>query len=168
MNSDHEREGGSAEGDDNWKKYPEAYRTPPVEPEEAAGSSINLEETYSVVKERVWYLGDAALKSVAEVLVGFGISPTVLGYSEEELFEEYEDEGGAQLPIQKDEVVANTSFSRQSQENMMSRRRAEDGSGGEEAQATDAALDEVRPQISGNWGSSDSLAGDAGEDKKDK
>ncbi|GJP85919.1 hypothetical protein CLOP_g16011 [Closterium sp. NIES-67] len=146
-------------------KYPDIYSNePPADDQDALGASaISLEGTVQVVKENMWYIGDAALKSVAEVLYGFGISPTILGYTEEELLEEDDEEDYDMAPaaIQRDEVVAKTSFSMRSEENMQ-RRKAE-----EPAAPVDEAEEIYMDQGNDGWGGVEDYA-EFGEDKKDK
>jgi len=151
----------SEPGREEWagEKHPDYMRdTEPVPPEEG----VSLEDTMAVVKEKMWSLGDAALKGVAEVLVGFGISPTILGYTEEELFEEEELAEGQQQ-IQKDKVVAKTSYARRSEESM-NRRRAEDVAEEEEPQPKDSPS-----AAGGGWRlGADLIDDEVGEYKKDK
>lgn len=151
--------------EDDWKeRYPDMYRDSEPPPNAESGGGVSLEGTLAVVKERVWSLGDAALKSVAEVLVGFGISPTILGYSEEDLLEDEEIEGVG-IRIEKDEVLSKSSFSMRSEENI-SRRRADEAS----QQLPDADEEEevFARQEDRSWrGSSDDLSSE-GEYKKDK
>ncbi|GBG85632.1 hypothetical protein CBR_g40360 [Chara braunii] len=42
---------------------------------------MSLEETIRDVRERVWSIGDAAMRGIAEVLIEFGLSPEIVGYS---------------------------------------------------------------------------------------
>ncbi|CAI5972177.1 unnamed protein product [Closterium sp. NIES-64] len=146
-------------------KYPDIYSNePPADDQGDLGASaISLEGTVQVVKENMWYIGDAALKSVAEVLYGFGISPTILGYTEEELLEEEEEEEYdiAQPAVQRDEVVAKTSFSMRSEENMQ-RRKTE-----EPAPPADEAEEVYMDQVNDGWGGEEDYI-EFVEDKKDK
>jgi len=150
---------------EEWhEKHPDYLHE--AEPPSANENSVSLEDTLTVVKEKVWSLGDAALKGVAEVLVGFGISPTILGYTEEELFED-EDGEESQPKIRKDEVVSKTSFLRRSEESM-NRRRSEDPTvlaapvAGEEEEAVERS-----PSV-GRRSAPELTEGDFPEDKKDK
>ncbi|CAI5509920.1 unnamed protein product [Closterium sp. Naga37s-1] len=146
-------------------KYPDIYSNEPPADDQAdlGASAISLEGTVQVVKENMWYIGDAALKSVAEVLYGFGISPTILGYTEEELLEEDEEEEYdiAQLAVQRDEVVAKTSFAMRSEENMQ-RRKTE-----EPAPPVDEAEEVYMDQGNDGWGGEEDYI-EFVEDKKDK
>eukprot|EP00475_Leptophrys_vorax_P010554 TRINITY_DN17127_c0_g1_i1.p1 TRINITY_DN17127_c0_g1~~TRINITY_DN17127_c0_g1_i1.p1 ORF type:complete len:168 (-),score=34.15 TRINITY_DN17127_c0_g1_i1:378-881(-) len=152
----------SREGGSEWsEKYPDIYSSEPPTDDSQEQSNISLEGTVQVVKENMWYIGDAALKSVAEVLYGFGISPTVLGYSEEELLEEDEDEYDMAAPaVQRDEVVAKTSFAMRSEENMQRRKS-------EEPPPPPPEEDAYLEQGNDGWGGEEDF-GDFGEDKKDK
>eukprot|EP00246_Nothoceros_aenigmaticus_P003920 TRINITY_DN15155_c0_g1_i1.p1 TRINITY_DN15155_c0_g1~~TRINITY_DN15155_c0_g1_i1.p1 ORF type:complete len:175 (-),score=39.04 TRINITY_DN15155_c0_g1_i1:323-847(-) len=76
----------------------------------------SLEETVSIVKGRVWSFRDV-LKGVAEALVGYGLSPSVVGYSTVPIHEEgyigQTDEGEAALQsVTKEERQHSSSASR--------------------------------------------------------
>lgn len=160
--------GDNNEGDD-WKE--QLLRSAPPQ-DDADDSSMSLEGTMNVVRDGMWSLGDAALKSVAEVLVGFGISPTVLGYTEEDLLEEEGEPSDGPLPIQKDEVVAKTSFSLRSEENMNRRKQEEIVQAPEfnpveeESEGEDDVVTDIAAAV---WGTAEELLGDGfGDEKKDK
>eukprot|EP00270_Netrium_digitus_P019361 TRINITY_DN7627_c0_g1_i2.p1 TRINITY_DN7627_c0_g1~~TRINITY_DN7627_c0_g1_i2.p1 ORF type:complete len:166 (+),score=56.43 TRINITY_DN7627_c0_g1_i2:172-669(+) len=159
-------EGDHGQPEEDWKqRYLDPYDKEP--PSDASGGrTVTLEETMTVVKEKMWTFGDAALKGVAEVLVGFGISPTVLGYSEEDLMEDEELED-ARMRIEKDKVLTNSSFARRSEENM-SRRRAEEEVIVEENPDAYIPDDRRFGMSPGAWRGSNENFLDAGEDKKDK
>eukprot|EP00850_Spirogloea_muscicola_P012593 SM000082S22835 [mRNA] locus=s82:244661:246668:+ [translate_table: standard] len=125
----------------------------------STGSATSIDETLTAIKEKMWNYGDAALKGVAEVLVGFGISPTILGYSEEDIFMDGEGEEGVPR-LKKDRVLSTSSYSRRSEEHVKNRRMKDD----EEQEEEEAPLeDEVRPAPT--WEESFEAFGD---DKKDK
>eukprot|EP00850_Spirogloea_muscicola_P004018 SM000017S02758 [mRNA] locus=s17:119984:122076:+ [translate_table: standard] len=125
--------------------------------ERRPGTSID--ETLTAIKEKMWNYGDAALKGVAEVLVGFGISPTILGYSEEDIFMDGEGEEGVPR-LKKDRVLSTSSYSRRSEEHVKNRRMKDDEEQEDEAEPLE---DEVRPAPT--WEESFEAFGD---DKKDK
>eukprot|EP00850_Spirogloea_muscicola_P009923 SM000057S18353 [mRNA] locus=s57:163273:165283:- [translate_table: standard] len=147
--------------------YPDIYTSEPPDNHgkfsilvsDSGRSATSIDETLTAIKEKMWNYGDAALKGVAEVLVGFGISPTILGYSEEDIFMDGEGEEGVPR-LKKDRVLSTSSFSRRSEEHVKNRRMKDD----EEQEEEEAPLeDEVRPAPT--WEESFEAFGD---DKKDK
>jgi hypothetical protein len=130
--------------------------------DQGVSAAMNIEAALNQVKDQVVTLADSALKSIAEALAGIGISPTVLGYSEEDFM--YSEEGeSSQRRVHRDQVIQKTSFARRSEVNM-SRRKAEDEAPG--------SGDEVEPAVpeegqGASWQGA-AAADDTYEDKKDK
>eukprot|EP00897_Mesotaenium_endlicherianum_P005851 jgi/Mesen1/5294/ME000264S04322 len=167
----------SGGGDEDWRENlmgPTTSEPPESSESGPLGQSPTLEKTLNVVKEQMWSFGD-------EVLVGFGISPTILGYSEEELLEDEEGPEAARVRIQKDEVLSKSSFARRSEGNMNRRGRTDEASGSQAPEGGEEEDDKFSPTFdaeeearalgaSSSWrGSSDELdAGESGWDKKDK
>ena len=92
-----------------------------------------LEETLETVKERVWSFTDA-LKGVADILVGCGFNPSILGYSSVSLHEDgyikeqSEDELALQRVGRNELLCRNSGSGRLLTETMHHRRSSEQAS----------------------------------------
>jgi hypothetical protein len=87
------------QGEEDWHR---SYTSEPPPDTEADFLTetlpASLEETIAVVKDKVWKFSDVAWKGMAEVLFGFGISPSILGYSS------VPGQEGSELAPQRDEA----------------------------------------------------------------
>ncbi|KAG6556875.1 hypothetical protein Mapa_001454 [Marchantia paleacea] len=91
-----------------------------------------LDETIAIVKDKVWSFR-AALKGMAEALVNFGLSPTVVGYSTVPLGENdclaERDEGEEALrQVIDEEILARSPFTGLSEDGVHQRRLNEESS----------------------------------------
>eukprot|EP00245_Coleochaete_scutata_P007489 TRINITY_DN22910_c0_g1_i1.p1 TRINITY_DN22910_c0_g1~~TRINITY_DN22910_c0_g1_i1.p1 ORF type:complete len:184 (-),score=58.88 TRINITY_DN22910_c0_g1_i1:858-1409(-) len=129
---------------------------------------INIEAALNQVKEQVTSFADSALKSLAEALAGIGISPTILGYGEEDFM--FDDEAEAsQRRVQRDQVLQKSSYARRSEGDLSRRRAEEEGtSGNDEEDASGNAPAAFEDKQSGSWQNLSGGEEPFYEDKKDK
>eukprot|EP00244_Chara_vulgaris_P002192 TRINITY_DN1373_c0_g1_i1.p1 TRINITY_DN1373_c0_g1~~TRINITY_DN1373_c0_g1_i1.p1 ORF type:complete len:180 (+),score=41.02 TRINITY_DN1373_c0_g1_i1:317-856(+) len=145
---------------------------------EFATGGVNLEETIREVKESVWSFGDATMRGIAELLMGFGFSPEVVGYTEEDFIDEKYDEGRSARTGNKDAVVASSSYAQRTMTSTHHRRTEEvsslkrtmldDVSEGDAHDSMRQDFDDRRGIIGSGGQGSDDEEIEYGEDKKDK
>ncbi|KAJ7546934.1 hypothetical protein O6H91_08G061800 [Diphasiastrum complanatum] len=107
----------TTESVDNWCKFEDdALQTPPRF--EFVPGNPSMEKTTEVFREKVWSFSDA-LKGVAEALVGYGVSPLLLGYSsvsstENDYMQKQEGEAALQKVSKKEGFFSRTASSSKS------------------------------------------------------